>query len=790
MEFDDIWAKSPAYNAASGETLIEHTKRVLANVTALHERGPGLNRICKMPRFWHRLALAAVLHDIGKCAAGFQTMLRGGPRFPYRHELLSAGFVPWILGQDSERDLPWVAAGILSHHKDISTLERDYPPACDWEQPPIADSLDELIVFLDEDFLRTASGLIVKGLLPLVEKSPLCLPNGFPQAGMQGAIITPIAFARLCREALDVYSRLIQKIRKTESGSEIALAGRFVRGIMVLADHAGSAWQTFKTMELLSSPALMAETLGLVLSPRGSDDVYAHQAEAAEIAGSAILVAPTGSGKTEAALLWAAANGRAGNGNAPLFYVLPYQASLNAMRSRLGKRIGDEHIVLQHSRALQALYRQLLNREYSAQDARRLALQELCLGRLHVTPLRVLTPYQLLRGAFQLKGHEAIWTDCAESRMVFDEIHAYDPRRLGMILAMIEHMVHDLGVKALVMSATMPALLKEILNELLRNPITITAGPAAYSKFRRHRLRLRESNLLGSETISEICAKAESGLAVLVVSTTVQRAQDVQQRLRAALSPEVPVELLHGKFCPRDRHEKEESMLRLISTASAGERKSPLVLVATQVIEVSLDVDFDVLYSDPAPLEALLQRFGRINRGCRYKERDVNVMTEIPDGCPVYSNVLVKRSLEELGPLDGEMVDESRIQILLDNVYSGQISEWWKGEIIRASDAFRTEVLSSLYPFQSDDRLEDRFSEMFDGQEVLPACFKEEFLSLSEREPLLADSLMVPVSRGQLWRLRKEGRLVRIAGDVWEANVPYDSSRGLQLHADLLNESE
>jgi CRISPR-associated endonuclease/helicase Cas3 len=208
-----------------------------------------------------------------------------------------------------------------------------------------------------------------------------------------------------------------------------------------------------------------------------------------------------------------------------------------------------------------------------------------------------------------------------------------------------------------------------------------------------------------------------------------------------------------------------------------------MVLVATQVVEVSLDVDFDVLYSDPAPLEALLQRFGRINRGRRTPLRDVKVMERIPDGCPVYAEDLVRAAIEELRPLAGKPLDEISVQETLNHVYSGRRGTMWTSEVESEMSSFNQRVLSSLRPFESDDRLEELFDELFDGIEVLPKREEAEYFARMESDPLQAPALLVPVTMGQYFGMKKAGVLAKRDG-IYVADRPYSFEEGLDVRGD------
>jgi CRISPR-associated endonuclease/helicase Cas3 len=769
--FDDVWAKSPEREGEDGESLAAHTRRVWANFARLRLRTPGLVELCGMPRFWPRAALAVAIHDLGKSCGGFQKMVHKDGKFPYRHEVLSVALLPWLLKEDAQGDLPWVAAAVLSHHKDLPAINGLYRAGDALLDTP--DYLECLRAEMTADFFDLAERLFCQEVRPLLRDSRLAIPETVQAAEPDWR---PIDSVIGLRAVIGAAMALWVSVRRESYNSQISLAGRFLRGAVILADHSGSAWAKLIVTEELKSVSGLMGAFKLTV-----DDLHGHQIEASRTDGNAVLIAPTGSGKTEAAMLWAAHSGSAAAGSPVVFYVLPYQASLNAMRWRLGQRLGDRNVALQHSRALHALYRQLLEREYKPKHARAVALREVALGRLHATPIRILTPYQLLKAAFQLKGHEAIWTDAAKGLLILDEIHAYEPKRLGMILATIRHLSHDLGARVLIMSATLPICLMEVLRGVLPGYSTIRATPKTLTEFRRHCVHMVDGELLDGAVVDAIVSDVESGLAVLAVATTVGRAQELRNRLSGRLSGRV--ELLHGRFHAEDRFRKESRLLETRGTFRHGADSRGMVLVATQVVEVSLDVDFDVLYSDPAPLEALLQRFGRINRGRRTPLRDVKVMERIPEGCPVYAEDLVRAAVEELRPLAGKPLDEISVQETLNHVYSGERGAMWKSKVESEMSSFDQRVLSSLRPFESDDRLEDLFDELFDGIEVLPKCEEVEYFARMESDPLQAPALLVPVTMGQYFGMKRAGVLTKRDG-IYVADRPYSFEEGMDVRGE------
>lgn len=355
-----VWAKSTS-NGRDGESLTAHTANVLARLAAWRDRYPDLSTHTSRSDLWDLASWACTLHDLGKVAPGFQAMLRGGPAYPHRHEALSLVAVGWL--DVDEATMGLVAAGVATHHRDRSVIFEMYPAASD-AVAALLDQLDGEEAAVREWLGRRLIDPSRWGFasLPAIRSEP-------PRSAFDRAMM-----------ALELLAADLEGSSATVPDS---LAARMVRGLVLLADHAGSAHQRLTHARSVESVAAFRSQLGPEWVP------YDHQAAAATAGGNVLLVAPTGSGKTEAAFLWAAHQREQATGAPVLFYVLPYRASLNAMHARILERyaVPRDAVVLQHASATAALYKYLLEQKtYTVESATRVARNAENLGRLMTAP--------------------------------------------------------------------------------------------------------------------------------------------------------------------------------------------------------------------------------------------------------------------------------------------------------------------------------------------------------------------------------------------------------------------
>ncbi|MEV1008634.1 CRISPR-associated helicase Cas3' [Streptomyces sp. NPDC049881] len=791
---DAVWAKSPADGQSRGESLTSHLRATLLAARAVRHRTGRLAAVTPVldsAAFWAAVEWACLTHDGGKVEEGFQEMVHKlRPFWGERHEVLSLGFLPRLIGDPAL--LPWVSVGVASHHRALTGGEgRDLRAlygssdraefAERFDRIP-ARSVSALTTWLHET--AAAHGLPGHPTPPEPER-----PD--PAAALLGHA------HRLLGDLLDRWEE--------QAADDDGLTAVLLQGAVTMADHLSSAHRDLAADQPLDArfPPLLAEWMA------GKDQrLRPHQAQAANLSGHLLLRAPTGSGKTEAALLWASrqvADLAGESGGVPrVFYTLPYLASINAMTKRLGELLGVPEVVgVAHSRAAAHHFAVATAPQDgpdddgdadrsegtpSRADAAAKAVARGAATRLFHETVRVGTPYQLLRGALVGASHSSVLLDTANSVFVMDELHAYERERLGFILANAA-LWERLGGRVAVLSATLPAKLAELFRATLARPIHSVDAPGLGLP-PRHRLSVRDHHLTDPAAVAEINARLARDESVLVVANNVAHALALFEQLAPSVrekhGPDAAT-LLHSRFKRGDRMGIEE---RIIKRSGTREPRRPGLLVATQVVEVSLDVDFDVLFTAAAPLEALLQRFGRVNRVAARLPADVIVhqpawttrrgqgADEFADG--IYEQPPVEAAWDLLTAHDGTLIDEADATAWLDAVYDSPWGEQWYADVLAARDSFASAFLRFDFPFADRSDLTEAFDALFDGTEAVLLEDRKKYADAlaeakGEAGRLLADDYLIPLPHWatRLARWDRELKVRLIDGD-------YTSDLGLR----------
>lgn len=756
--------------AKGNETLEQHTENALKIFSHLKKRYSEIPSLCGVPDFFEHLFYCLFLHDFGKAATGFQKIfsaLGTGYRWKYRHEILSAGFVGYLNYPSKVKEA--IALAIMTHHKDmdrIRTLYASDPPSspgflefCDKssELAPHIDGLGELMRTRISDFSRRYYGCELDNFsLPQTDH----LENA--RSGEFSFLDAYHYYGKKYLAGLDDVKSSRARHGAFYGNSLYSKYGIFLRGFTIACDHLSSAGET----TVLDLPRKIPWVENLVLNE--------IQQRSRATKGNAMLIAPTGYGKTESALLWAW-NNQDSNGSKRVFYMLPYIASINAMYQRFEEGFSTESLIgLLHSKNNAFLYDLYKKREIFDEDLDSLLFdvrKKTNLCKKIYLPLKILTPFQLLKAFFQVRGFEQILSELAGSLIIVDEIHAYDARTTSLMMCMLQALVKHFSARVFLMSATVPGFLKqEIESSVGVSPNNeIRVSKTALKAMKRHEIRLLGGTLL--DNLDLVSVFIEKGKKVLIACNTVNTAQQAYESIKTeALRPV----LLHSRFSGRDRNQKE---LQLGNCD---------VLVGTQAIEVSLDVSFDVLFSEPAPIDALIQRAGRVNRlghgNATGSPAPIHVFRKgSAYDSFIYPEAITEKTIKALEKVS--VLSEARIQELMDDVYGEGYGPEDQDTHDEVSGAFGR-LISSIVPFVSDKGAEESFYRLFRSFEVVPLCFKDRVKKcLEDRNFLDLMSLYVSISDRNYYRLKKKGTIVEFEelDDVKFVDAPYDPEFGLRL---------
>jgi len=523
-----------------------------------------------------------------------------------------------------------------------------------------------------------------------------------------------------------------------------------------------------------------------------SEERWQQQLKIKNLPDIALLRAPTGWGKTTVSLLF------------PLkkscnrvFYLLPTITAINKFYDNLNRIFKNEV----------SKYFYFYDTEIKENDER---LNTMFFVKNFLTPIVITTMDQFLLSFLQCGRYHTRRVAFRNSGIIIDEVHLLNPLMLKLLSFFFQEYKQKYGLKLLLMSATLPNAYKKYfeLKFKLHNNSFLDFGQD-YKTKRRVIFDLQNNDI--TENINKIFDEYhKKKRKVLVVVNTVEKAIMLGKNLiRTHPREKNKILIFHARFMYRDRKRKENLLEKM--------NKIPHILIATQVCEVSLDISYDTLYTEAAPIAAIMQRFGRVNRygewGKKYigkpnahihypKElRDSKKATHYPyeknevDMCWDILSRLASETLKNEWELITEFDSQYPFELLeknLENIsrevnldiwkellqmfYSFNIEEENLRNIIEYRSSFTTSVILAPEMMVKKERAKEM-------ENLLEKCNKWQDLVFIDRMRLFAkikeNSLPLPV-----WWLRE----AEVGHNVFPfVNIPdrkYDSTYGL-IQTDL-----
>lgn len=420
-----------------------------------------------------------------------------------------------------------------------------------------------------------------------------------------------------------------------------------LKGFLLRIDHASSSKvEKVEVKRLENTPKCVRDYLN---KEKGSDLNHMQRWVLENRDKNLLLLASTGMGKTEAGFIYLEGKG---------FFTVPIRTSVNAIYERAKEVFGKEDIGLLHSTASVYLLENLDNFRRNTDDIRRNTdpysiIYDIFLTRNFAKPLIVATPDQLFPFVFRFKGFEKYYALFSYSGVVVDELQLFEPFTLGYLVMALQK-AQEIGGKFLVMTATLPSFVREDLKDL-----NYLEEKFFYPRDRHHLKLIRDSIL--SDYAIELIGRLSSEGKVLVVVNTRRRAIDLFEKLKEKGFENL--NLLHSYYTWNVRKEKEKEIRSFFDSTEKG------IWICTQIAEVSLDLDADILLTELSTADSLIQRMGRVNRRSLkpVDKPNVYIFTEDCSGIgPVYRRSLYELTKEKLR--EGIISEEEKFK-LVEEVY-------------------------------------------------------------------------------------------------------------------------
>lgn len=449
-----------------------------------------------------------------------------------------------------------------------------------------------------------------------------------------------------------------------------------------------------------------------------------------------LLIAPTGLGKTATSLFWSDLNQNKENSKR-IYYLLPYTASINSMYKDMYSR--NISVSMLHGRIEYFLNRLDIENVKETKN----------IFKKSVKQINISTIYQIIKVIFSCKRYEMLLAQLKDSLFIVDEIHCFDLEQMSLLLTTLKFLKDKLNISICVMSASIPSNIQKLICNELNITDVIRAEKDDYKI--RHKICRINKNI--EFDLDNVKKDLDNGKQVLICLNSVKLAQNIYDKLR-----DYKPKLIHGRFNDRDREAAENDI------------KTSRLLIGTQAIEVSLDVSYDVMYTEIAPFDSLQQRFGRVNRK---GEKGISNIFIYDNTSKIYNEDTIEKTdkiLKEIINIDKGFVLEEKTQEYLDYVYNDFDIEKYNSMCDKVNDVINSLRVATF----SENAMENMFEN--DTIKVIPRGLLAEYEELiKSKDYINANALFVNINKFRM----KDVEIVKIDdNEVYVVNYLYDD-RGL-----------
>lgn len=362
-----------------------------------------------------------------------------------------------------------------------------------------------------------------------------------------------------------------------------------------------------------------------------------------------VAIAQTGMGKTEAGLLWLA--------DSKGFFTLPLKTAINSIYTRVISDVeGDisKKVALLHS----DIYSKYLNLHEDKEFDFELE-DYVVRSKQYSMPLTICTIDQIFDFVYKYLGSEIKMAVLSYSKVIVDEIQMYDPKLLAVIVMALKY-IDELGGKFAILTATMPPFL---IDELRNKKIKFEYPKPFVDDSIRHSVKI-ENTQINSEYIKKLYCKNK----VLVICNTVKKAQELYKEISNYISD---VYLFHSSYIKEDRDAIEKNIINF-----TNDKQAQGIWICTQVVEASLDIDFDILITELSDINGLFQRFGRCYRKREYTDKDYNCYVFVGEDEKYTSGIgtvidkkIFELSKNEIKKINGKISEKEKLNII-EKIYT------------------------------------------------------------------------------------------------------------------------